>query len=87
MKVMYKVQTLAEHAKKQKESKAKKAPTRNEINDTHDEINDMVVENIKKSVKEIFETHVETLKKRSCRDTDSNGDLENEHYHMEDANF
>ena len=33
-------QTLAEHAKKQKESKAKKAPT-------HNEINEMVVESIK----------------------------------------
>ena len=58
--------------------KAKKAPTCNEINN-------MVVENIKKSVKEIFETHVETLKKCSRGDTDSNSDLENEHYHMEDV--
>ena len=32
MKVMYKAQTPAEHAKKQKESKAKKAPTCDEIN-------------------------------------------------------
>ena len=36
-------------------------------------------------MKEIFETHVETLKKCSRGDTDSNSDLENEHYHMEDA--
>ena len=54
MKAMYNVQTLAEHTKKQKELKAKKAPTR-------DEINNMVVENIKKSVKEIFETQMKTL--------------------------
>ena len=45
----------------------------------------MVVENVKKSVKEIFETHVETLKKCSCGDTDSDSDSENEHYHMEDV--
>ena len=78
MKVIYDVQTLAEHAKKQKEVKAKKAPT-------HDEINNMVVENVKKSVKEIFETHMETLKKCSRGDTNSNSDSENEHYHMEDV--
>ena len=58
--------------------KAKKAPTR-------DEINNMVVENVKKSVKEIFKTHVETHKKCSRGDTDSNSDLENEHYCMEDV--
>ena len=58
--------------------KVKKAPTCNEINN-------MVVENVKKSVKEIFETHVETLKKHSCWDTDSNSDPENEHYCMEDV--
>ena len=52
---------------------------------TCDEINNMVVENVKKSVKEIFETHVETLKKHSCRDTNSDSDLENEHYCMEDV--
>ena len=67
MKVMYDMQTPAEHTKKQKEAKAKKAPTR-------DEINNMVVKNIKKSVKEIFETHVETLKKCSRGDTDSDSD-------------
>ena len=60
--------------------KAKKAPT-------HNEINNMVVENVKKSVKEIFEPHVETLKKCSCGDTDSNSDLENEHYRMEDVSL
>ena len=47
--------------------KAKKAPTR-------DEINNMVVENIKKSVKENFETHVETLKKHNCKNTNSDSD-------------
>ena len=45
----------------------------------------MVVENVKKSVKENFETHVETLKKCSHGDTDSNSDSENEHYRMEDV--
>ena len=78
MKVMYEVQTLAEHAKKQKEWKAKKAPT-------CDEINEMVVESIKKSVKEIFETHVETLKKWNREDTDSDSSLEHEYYCMEDV--
>ena len=78
MKVMYEAQTLAEHAKKQKELKAKKAPT-------CDEINEMVVENIKKSVKEILETHMETLKKHNCKDTNSDSDLEHEHYCMEDV--
>ena len=60
--------------------KAKKAPTRNEINN-------MVVENVKKSVKEILETHVETLKKHSRGDTNSDSDLENEHYCMEDVSL
>ena len=43
----------------------------------------MVAESVKKSVEEIFETHVKGLKKHSREDTDS--DLENEHYHMEDV--
>ena len=75
---MYKVQTPAEHAKKCKEWKTKKAPT-------HDEINEMVAESVKKSVKEIFKTHMKTLKKRNCEDTDINSDLENENYCMEDV--
>ena len=45
----------------------------------------MVAESVKKSVKEIFETHVKTLKKCSHEDTDSNSDSENEHYHMRDV--
>ena len=47
--------------------------------------NNMVARNVKKSVKEIFETHMTTLKKRNCEDTDSDSDLENENYHMEDV--
>ena len=80
MKAMYEVQAPAEHAKKQKEWKAKKAPTRNEIYE-------MVVESVKKSVKEIFKTHMETLKKCSRGDTGSHSDLENEHYRMEDVSL
>ena len=67
-----------EHAKKCQEWKAKKAPMQ-------DEINEMVAESVKKSVKEIFETHVKTPKKCSRKDTDSDSDSENEHYHMEDV--
>ena len=47
----------------------------------------MVAKKIKKSVKEIFETHVETLKKCSHRDNNSDSDLENEHYHTEDVSL
>ena len=47
--------------------------------------NKMVAENVKKSVKEIFETHMKTLKKCSCKDNDSDSDLEHESYHMEDV--
>ena len=76
MKVMYNAQDLAEQAKKHKEWKSQKAPT-------CDEINKMVVENVKKSLKEIFETHAKTLKKHNRKDTDS--DLEPEQYHMEEV--
>ena len=69
MKAMYRVQTPTEHTKKCKEWKAKKAPTCNEINK-------MVAESVKKSVKEIFEAHMKTLKKCSHKDTDSDSDLE-----------
>ena len=65
MKAMYRVQTPAECAKnKHKEWKAKKAPTCNKINE-------MVAESVKKSVKEIFDTHMKTLRKCSHEDTDS----------------
>ena len=80
MNMDYNVQNLAEHAKKYKEMKTKKAPT-------CDEINEMVAESVKKSVKEMFETHVKTLKKRSREDTNSDSDSENEHYHMEDVSL
>ena len=49
------------------------------------EINKMVAESVKKSVKEIFETHIKTLKKRNREDTDSDSDSDNEHYNMEDV--
>ena len=75
---MYNAQDPAERAKKCKQWKSKKAPTR-------DEINKMVAESIKKSVKEIFDTHAETRKKRNREDTDSDSDLEPEQYHMEDS--
>ena len=78
MKATYRMQTPTEHAKKHNEWKAKKAPT-------HNEINKMVAESVKKSDKEIFETHMKTLKKCSHEDTDSNSDSEHEHYHMEDV--
>ena len=45
----------------------------------------MVAESVKKSVKEIFETHIKDLKKHSRKDTNSDSDSENEHYHMEDV--
>ena len=47
--------------------------------------NNMVAKNVKKSVKEIFETHMTTLKKRNREDTDSDSDLKNENYRMEDV--
>ena len=49
--------------------------------------NKMVAESVKKSVKEMFETHVKTLKKCSHEDTDSDSDSENEHYHVEDVSL
>ena len=78
MKAMYDMQNPVECTKKHKEMKAKKAPT-------HDEINEMVAESVKKSVKEMFKAHIKTLKKCSREDTNSDSDLENEHYHMEDV--
>ena len=78
MKAMYEAQDPAEHAKKHKEWKSKKAHTRKEINK-------LVAESVKKSMKEIFDAHSETLKKCNCKDTDSDSDLEPEQYHMEDA--
>ena len=45
----------------------------------------MVAKNFKKSEKEIFETHMKTLKKCNRKDTDSNSDSENENYCMEDV--
>ena len=47
----------------------------------------MVAENVKKSVKEIFQTHMKTLKKCNHEDTDSNSDLEYEYYCMEDVSL
>ena len=47
--------------------------------------NNMVDENVKKSMKEIFKTHMKTLKKHSHEDTDSDSDLEHKHYCMEDV--
>ena len=78
MKAMYNMQNPVECTKKCKEMKAKKAPT-------CDEINEMVAESVKMSVKEMFKTHVKTLKKCSREDTNSDSDSENEHYHMEDV--
>ena len=46
--------------------------------------NKMVAKNVKKSVKDI-ETHMITLKKHNCEDTNSDSDSENENYCMEDV--
>ena len=80
MKAMYEVQDPAEHAKKHKEWKSKKAPTCKEINK-------LVAESVKKSVKEIFDAHAETLKEHNCENTDSDSDLEPEQYHMEEVSL
>ena len=45
----------------------------------------MVTKNFKKSVKEIFETHMKTFNKRNHKDTDSDSDSKHEYYHMEDV--
>ena len=47
--------------------------------------NKIVAKNVKKSAKEIFETHVTTLKKRNRKDTDSNSDSEYKKDRMEDV--
>ena len=60
MKAMYDAQDLAECAKKCKEWKSKKAPTLNEINK-------MVVENVKKSVKKIFDAQPKASKSATAR--------------------
>ena len=60
MKAMYDMQNPVECAKKCKEMKAKKAPT-------HNKINEIVAESVKKSVKEMFETHIKTLKSAAAR--------------------
>ena len=38
----------------------------------------MVAKKHQKSVKKIFETHMKTLKKHNCEDTNSDSDSENE---------
>ena len=45
----------------------------------------MVAKNIKKSVKEIFETRMKTHKKHNHKDTYSKSDSKNENYCMEDV--
>ena len=75
---MYEAQDPAEHAKMHKEWMSKKAPTCKEINE-------LVAESVKKSVKKIFDAYSETLNKHNREDTDSDSDLEPEQYHMEDA--
>ena len=47
----------------------------------------MVAESVKKSVKEIFQTHMKTLKKCNHEDTNSNSDLEHENYCMDDISL
>ena len=78
MKAMYEMQDPAKCAKKHKQWKSKKAPTCKEINE-------LVAESVKKSMKEIFDAHTKTLKKCNREDTNSDSDLEPEQYHMEDA--
>ena len=80
MMAMYKAQTPVECAKKCPEWKAKKAPS-------HDEINEMVAESVKKSVKEIFQTRMKTLKERNHKHTNSDSDLEHEKYCIEDVSL
>ena len=45
----------------------------------------MMTKNVKKSVKEIFKTHMKTFNKRNHEDTDSDSDAKHEYYHMEDV--
>ena len=45
----------------------------------------MVAKNIKKSLKEIFEARMKTLKKCNQEDTDSDSDSKHEYYRMEDV--
>ena len=45
----------------------------------------MMTKNIKKSVKEIFETHMKTCNKHNHEDTHSDSDLKHEYYQMEDV--
>ena len=45
----------------------------------------MMTKNIKKSVKEIFETHMKTFNKHNREDTNSDSDSKNEYYCMEDV--
>ena len=49
--------------------------------------NKMVAENVTKSVKEIFETHMKTLRKCNHKDTNSDSDSEHENYCMEDVSL
>ena len=44
-----------------------------------------MTENIKKSVKEIFETYMKTFNKCNCEDTNSDSDSKHEYYCMEDV--
>ena len=38
-------------------------------------------------MKEIFETHIITLKKHNCEDTNSDSNSKHEYYGMEDVSF
>ena len=72
-------ENILNHMKKHQEWKAKKATSCNEINE-------MVAESVK-SVKEIFQTHMKTLKKCNCEDANSDSGSEHENYHMDDVSF
>ena len=80
MKAMYKAQSTTERDKKKREWKNKKSIDR-------DEINQMVADTVKQSMKEIFQTQMKSKNKRTRDESDTDSDSDNEHYRMENVDF
>ena len=80
MKEMYKAKSSSERNKKKREWKNKKSLDR-------DEINQMVTDTVKKSMKEILQTQMKNNKKRTRDESDADSDSDNDHYRMDELNL
>ncbi len=73
MKETYKAQPSSERSQKHREWKEKKTPN-------HNEINEIVAKQVKKSLEESFQTYVQKLGKHNLNESDSDSDSDHENY-------